>query len=88
MNLSINYLRVLRETNPNLFNHYFKIAGHNLCRGYVRIFGLANKLARVQLTIPYVGLAGKVQLNGRDTTFTKAGYDYIIIFIRYQYLFF
>ena len=57
------------------------MTGHNFGLGYVRTFGLANKLARVQLTIPYVGLAGKVQLKGRDTTFSEAGYDYNIIFI-------
>ena len=61
-------------TDPSLPIKDFKITGHNLGLGYVRTFGLANKLARVQLTIPYVGLAGKLQLNGRDTSASRSGF--------------
>src|SRR5688572_9885768 len=61
-------------TDPSLPIEGFKITGHNLGLGYVRTFGLANKLARVQLTIPYVGLAGRLQLNGRDTSASRSGF--------------
>ena len=50
------------------------MTGHNPGLGYGHTFGLANKLARVQLTIPYIGLADKLQLNGRDTIASRSGF--------------
>lgn len=61
-------------TDPALPIENFKITAHNLVTGYVRTFGLAKKLARVQVTVPFIGMIGKLRLNGRDTSGSRTGF--------------
>lgn len=61
-------------TDPALPIENFKITAHNLGAGYVRTFGLADKLARIQVFIPFIAMIGKLQLNGRDTSGTRTGF--------------
>lgn len=51
-----------------------KIAVHNISTGYLRTFGLAGKLARIQLTIPFVSATGKLKMNMLDTAVTQRGF--------------
>jgi hypothetical protein len=51
-----------------------EMKAHNLGFGYVRTFGLFQKLARVQFTIPYTFLSGKATINGRDTAAARNGF--------------
>ena len=60
--------------DPSLPIENFKITAHNLVAGYVRTFGLANKLARIQATIPFIGMLGSLRLNGRDTSAARTGF--------------
>src|SRR5262245_37745326 len=55
-------------TEPTLPIKDFKITTHNIIAGYVHTFGLAKKLARIQITVPFAYMAGKLQINGRDTS--------------------
>ena len=50
------------------------ISGNTLMAGYVRTFGLFNKLARIQIVTPYVILAGKAEINGKDTSASRSGF--------------
>jgi hypothetical protein len=50
------------------------ITANNFAAGYLHTFGLAGKLARVQVSLPFVALAGKAELNGRDTSASRAGF--------------
>ncbi len=43
--------------DPALHIADFKITSHNLGLGYVRTFGIANKLSRVQVSLPYTNMA-------------------------------
>lgn len=61
-------------TEPTLPVENFKITAHNLGLGYVRTFALANKLSRVQFTIPFLHMMGALKLNGRDTSGTRTGF--------------
>ncbi len=61
-------------TDPALPIADFKITSHNLGVGYVRTFGIANKLSRIQVTLPYTDMAGKLKINGRDTTGARSGF--------------
>lgn len=63
-------------TDPSLPIADFKIQSHNLAASYVRTFGLANRLARVQVTLPYsfmngsvIGTNGEVLITGSRTGF-------------------
>jgi hypothetical protein len=49
------------------------LTSHSLSAGYVRTFGFFNKLARVQVSMPYVYLSGNAKLNGRDTSASRSG---------------
>src|SRR5215471_12470091 len=51
-----------------------KITINSLTGSYIRTFGLADKLARVQVVIPFVDVLGKLQINGRDTTGSRIGF--------------
>src|SRR6185436_5047503 len=61
-------------TEPTLPVEDFKITAHNVGLGYVRTFGLANKLSRIQLSIPFIHMMGDLKLNGRDTSGTRTGF--------------
>jgi hypothetical protein len=41
--------------------------------GYVRTFGIAGKLARIAVGIPFATISGHAQLNGRDTSASRFG---------------
>ena len=61
-------------TDPSLPITNFKITSQSLGLGYVHTFNVAEKLARVQIAIPYTFLSGKLQINGRDTSGTRSGF--------------
>src|SRR5215831_10377327 len=60
--------------DPSLPITNFKISAHSFGVGYVHTFSLADKLARVQVAIPYTLLSGKLQINGRDTSGARTGF--------------
>jgi hypothetical protein len=60
--------------DPSLPITGFKITAHNLGLAYVHTFGLANRLARVQVSAPFINMIGNLQVNGRDTTGTRTGF--------------
>src|SRR5437867_6022202 len=55
-------------TDPSLPIADFKITSHNFGAAYVRTFGLANKLSRVQISVPFIFMTGKLKINGQDTS--------------------
>jgi len=59
--------------DPSLPIENFSITTHNIGLGYIRTFGLFNKLARVQLSVPFIHMAGQLKLNGQDTSGTRTG---------------
>lgn len=62
-------------TDPALPIKDLKANVNSLTLGYVHTFGLANKLARVQIVLPYMILSGKLKLNGVDTSITRSGFS-------------
>ena len=52
----------------------FKITAHTAIGAYVRTFALGNKLARIQVGVPFAYMVGKLQIDGRDTTGTRLGF--------------
>ncbi|MBV4356947.1 transporter [Pinibacter aurantiacus] len=62
-------------TDPSLPIKDMKANVNSLTLGYVHTFGLANKLARVQIVLPYMILSGKLKLNGVDTSITRSGFS-------------
>ena len=61
-------------TDPSLPISNFEITVHSLAGAYLRTFSLANKLARIQIAIPYVFILGKLQIDGRDTSGSRSGF--------------
>lgn len=61
-------------TDPSLPIKDLKATVNSLTLGYVHTFGFANKLARVQVTLPYMMMSGKLKLNGVDTNITRNGF--------------
>ena len=45
-----------------------KLTSNNIGLGYVHTFGLAGKLARIQVTAPIIFLSGQAKVNGVDTS--------------------
>ena len=62
-------------SDPSLPLSDFTITAHTFGFGYARTFGLAGKLARVVLTIPYTSMSGNLTINGRDTSGVKSGFN-------------
>jgi len=60
--------------DPSLPIQDFHIKSHNIAAAYLRTFGLAQKLARIQITMPYVMMDGNLKINGQDTTGTRNGF--------------
>ncbi|MFL9484558.1 transporter [Chitinophagaceae bacterium LWZ2-11] len=60
-------------TDPSLPIKDADLRTHNIGLGYVRTFGLANKIARVQLSLPVTFLAGKATVNNTDTELVRTG---------------
>lgn len=50
-------------TEPSLPIKDFKIQSHNLVGSYIRTFGMADKLARIQIVIPYAFMDGAATIN-------------------------
>ena len=60
--------------DPSLPIKDFKITSHNFAIGYVHTFGLVNKLARVNVVLPFVSMAGQLQFRGQDTSGSRTGF--------------
>ncbi|MBC5773647.1 transporter [Pontibacter sp. KCTC 32443] len=51
----------------------FTLTAHTYAFRYVRTFGVAHKLARMHVTVPYVDLAGQAKVIGQDTSIARNG---------------
>src|SRR6478735_4056402 len=51
-----------------------KLKSNNIGLGYVHTFGLARKLARIQVTLPIIFLSGKAEVNGATATASRNGF--------------
>ncbi len=51
----------------------FNMTTHNVVFAYVRTFGLAHKLARIQVAAPLVHMSGQLKFSGQDTAGTRTG---------------
>jgi len=61
-------------TDPSLPISNFKINVHGLAAAYVHTFAVGNKLARVQVNVPFMFISGKLQINGHDTSGVRNGF--------------
>jgi hypothetical protein len=61
-------------TDPSLPIADFKITSNNFGVAYVRTFALLNKLSRVQVSLPFASMSGKLKINGQDTTGARTGF--------------
>ena len=61
-------------TDPSLPVTNFKISMQSLSGVYLHTFAFAGKLARVQVSIPFIQMFGKLQINGHDTTGSRNGF--------------
>ncbi|MBS7254640.1 transporter [Flavobacterium branchiicola] len=61
-------------TDPSLPISDFKLQSHNLAASYVRTFGLANKLARIQVSLPFSFMDGSAMVNGAMLTGSRTGF--------------
>lgn len=62
-------------TEPSLPISDFTIHSHNVAVNYIRTFGLSNKLARVQVSLPYTFMDGsQTRTNGDVLTGSRAGF--------------
>ena len=51
----------------------FNMTTHNMIFAYVRTFGLAQKLARIQVAAPLVHMSGRLKFSNQDTAGTRTG---------------
>ncbi len=51
-----------------------KLKSNTIGLGYVHTFGLARKLARIQVTLPIIFLSGKAEVNGATATASRNGF--------------
>jgi hypothetical protein len=61
-------------TDPSLPITNFKVSVQSLTGVYLRTFAVANKLARVQVNIPFFYVIGKLQIDGHDTSGSRNGF--------------
>lgn len=61
-------------SDPSLPIQDFTITSHNIAAAYVRTFGLAKKLARIQISVPYTMMDGNLKINGQDTSGSRNGF--------------
>ena len=59
--------------DPSLPITNFEITTNTLSAHYLHTFEVGRKLARVQLSLPFVDLAGRLQINGHDTSGARSG---------------
>jgi hypothetical protein len=71
---SYGFLKGNVVTEPNLPVEDFVISSNNFGVGYMHTFGLADKLARIQVSIPYVIMDGKVIVSGDKITGNRTGF--------------
>lgn len=51
----------------------FEISAHNIGLRYVRTFGVWEKLGRVNISLPFVHMAGQLKVSGQDTSAERTG---------------
>ncbi|HSD08383.1 transporter [Flavobacterium sp.] len=61
-------------SEPTLPIEDFIISSNNLAVGYMHTFGLADKLARVQVVLPFVIMDGHATVNGDKITGNRTGF--------------
>lgn len=61
-------------TDPSLPISNFKVNVHSLAAAYIHTFAVGNKLARVQVNVPFMFISGKLQINGHDTSGVRNGF--------------
>lgn len=61
-------------SDPALPIKDFTINTQSLAVNYIHSFGLAKKLARVQVTLPMADMQGKLLLNGEEVTGSRTGF--------------
>ena len=61
-------------TDPSLPISNFKVNVHGLAAAYVHTFAVGNKLARVQVNVPFMFISEKLQINGHDTSGVRNGF--------------
>lgn len=71
---SYGYMKGDVVSEPSLPIEDFIITSNNLGAGYMRTFGLAGKLARVQVAIPYVFMDGEATVSGAKITGNRTGF--------------
>jgi len=59
--------------DPSLPISDFTITAQTAALGYVRTFGLAGKLSRIVVTVPYAFLSGSLTVDGHDTSGVRSG---------------
>ena len=59
--------------DPSLPISNFEITTNTVSAVYLRTFAVHRKLARVQVTLPFAALSGKLQINGHDTSGARTG---------------
>ncbi len=60
-------------TEPALPIANFTVTAQSIGLGYVHTFGLLGKLSRIQISVPYALLIGRLQVQGRDTSGNRGG---------------
>lgn len=61
-------------TDPSLPVSGFEAKANNIICGYVHTFSLAHKLARVQMSVPFISIIGRAKVNGLDTSAVRVGF--------------
>lgn len=59
--------------DPSLPITNFEITTNTFSAHYLHTFEVGERLARVQVSLPYVNLSGKLQINGHDTSGARSG---------------
>lgn len=70
---SYGFLKGGVVSEPTLPIEDFVIKSNNFGVGYMHTFGLVNKLARVQVVLPFVIMDGKATVNGEKITGNRTG---------------
>ncbi|WP_073371302.1 transporter [Flavobacterium fluvii] len=60
-------------TDPALPIKDFKLSTHSIGINYIRSFGIAKKLARVQVSLPFADMQGQLIQNGEQITGSRTG---------------
>jgi hypothetical protein len=71
---SYGYMKGDVVSEPTLPIKDFVISSNNFGVGYLHTFGLGNKLARVQVVLPYVIMDGKATVSGEKVTGNRTGF--------------